>query len=179
MLNKRRLKQGLMNVLGDTSSQSIARQVERIGEECVSFLNDGTVPGTHSSVTFPGLSAMPQTMKGLTPPAGKTFQTGALLANALSQGFLVGTLGATGQMNGAPIPPGTAIVSEVGAPIATPPLPALTRAFQSSDQTVEAVAESIASAVYLSAQSLLFTIIELVPSPGGPIPTPILVSPLV
>lgn len=170
MLNKNQLKNGIKKVLVEPSTDSTAAIGNELGDEIISYLDGASVGITNSSVTFPTKNLIPIILRNslLSASAGSP----ANMPNALTSALMSGTVGALGNLDGIPIPPGTTIVSEVGTPFAVSPLPILLAAFQSNDKTVEQISGEISSAVHSAIKSITFITIEMVPSPAGPVPTP-------
>jgi len=175
MLNKAQLKSDLQTIFEDVPSEvnedgpSSADQAKAIGDAIVDYLGGANVGTTFSSVQFPGASAIPTLITILPPEISTPLSLPASIASAVT----AGTAASLGGMDGAPIPPGTAIVSEIGLPPIVPVATLIMSAFASNDQTAADAAGALADAIHTSVTTILFTIVELVPTPVGPVPTPI------
>jgi len=171
MLNKTNLKSDLQDIFDDLSDKSGADRAKEIGKAIQTYLEDAIVGmppvGTASGVNFPGAGALPSLIQ-IPPPSAAA---ASLFELTFTSALMTACAASLGNMDGTPISPGTAIVSEIGMPPIIPVI--LAGAFSTNDQSSEDAAGKIADAIHTSATSILFTVIVLVPSPAGPVPTPI------
>jgi hypothetical protein len=172
LLNKFKLESDLKRIFDDLSDKSTADRMEEIGEAIASYLGDasvGTYPsGTGSSVQFPGKSLLAPMLKAFAPPASAV--SGPMFETALAAAVTAACSVSLGNLNGVPISPGTAIVTEIGLP---PVVPVITTGiFTNNKQTSADAAAAIAAAIHQTVSSIIFNLVELVPSPAGPVPTP-------
>jgi hypothetical protein len=171
MLNKNKLKKEIQDIFDDLSDTDISNRMKDIGNAIVSYLEEAAVgippAGTASSVTFPGASAIPSLLQMQAPPASAV--SASLFVSAIINAVTIGSVASIGGMDGAPISPGIQIVSEIGMP---PIVPVILMPFP-EDQTSSDAAEAIAEAIHQSIGTILFNVIVMVPTPAGPVPTPI------
>lgn len=171
MLNKLNLKNDLQAIFDDLSDKSAADRAKEIGKAIQTYLGDALVglppAGTGSGITFPGAAALSSLIQIPSPSA----VAGPLFAATFITALAIACAASIGKMDGAPIPPGTAIVSEIGFPSIVPVI--LAGAFSTDDQTSEKAAGKIADAIHNSVTTILFTVTQLVPTPAGPAPLPI------
>ncbi len=169
MLNKNALASDLQAVFDDLSDTSQADRLGAIGDAIVAYLGDAVVgmppAGTMSGVTFPGATAIPSLVSAQGPPS---VASAAIFANAIATAVTAGTAASLGGLDGVPMPPGVQIVTEIGLP---PIMPVILLPFSDNQSSADA-ANAIADAIHNSVGTILFNIIELVPTPAGPIPTP-------
>lgn len=176
MLNKNKLKSDLQAIFDDLSDKSLPDRLGEIADAIVAYLGDASVglppSGTGSGVTFPAASAIKGTLKGYAaaienagPGAGPVFAT------ALMSAIPVGTAASIGGADGAPMAAAgfVQIVSEIGVP----PIMPVIYLPPPGDQTSADAAGAIADAVHNSVTSILFTTVQMLPTPAGPVPTPV------
>ena len=157
--------------LDEAAKLTESGQIEKVADAVEAYLGDATVLLTGSSVTFPAFATFKSSFK----PAG----TAPTTALAMETALVAAMIGALGKIDGIPAPPGTSIVSE----IATPPIPgicniALLAAFTNNEGTLRGQAEAVAGAIHGLVMTIFFIVIQLVPSPAGPVPVPIPAVPI-
>ena len=148
MLNKASLKNELKKIFDDVPEKgegpSAADKSEDIGKAIQTYLGDAVVgmppAGTMSGVNFPGAGALPSLIQ-IPPPS---VAAGPLFEATFTSALAIACAASIGEMGGAPIPPGTAIVSEIGFPSIVPVI--LAGAFSTDDQTSGDAAGKIADA---------------------------------
>jgi hypothetical protein len=179
MLSKSKLKNDLQGIFEDMSNIELPDRLAQIGDAIVAYLGDASVgmppAGTMSGVTFPGAAAIPNLLRANAPAIQAAMDSGiggsaagAIFIVGLVNSVLAGCSASLGGLDGVPISPGVQIVTEIGMP---PIVPVILTPFP-QDQGATDAATSISDAIHQSITSILFNIIELVPSPAGPVPTP-------
>jgi len=156
---------------------------EAIGNAILSYLEDasvGPLPATGSSINFLMKDLVVSMMKSLFEATPASPGSGITTANNINAAVMAGCSASMGNADGAPIPPGVAIVQEIGAPPIIPPLLGLITLWplpipgvEQPSKTVEESADDIATAIHSSITTIMFpVIIQTTPTPAGPVPLP-------